>query len=76
MWTCLRQALKTFTFSPVDFFLFHVLGVKKTAVLILQLLLGTTVSGLDLAKKELTTSTGDTLTYEKLLIATGSTAVK
>lgn len=68
--------MQLFAWLVVVHFLFHVLKVKETVVLTLQLLLGTTVSGLDLAKKELTTSTGDTLTYEKLLVATGSTAVK
>ncbi|GAQ83938.1 Monodehydroascorbate reductase [Klebsormidium nitens] len=40
----------------------------------IELLLGTTISGLDLSKKELTTSKGDTLSYKKLIVATGSTA--
>jgi len=34
--------------------------------------LNTTVTGADVKAKTLTTASGDTITYEKLIIATGS----
>ncbi|KAL2612468.1 hypothetical protein R1flu_024160 [Riccia fluitans] len=42
----------------------------------IEVLYGTEVTGLDIDKQSLTTSSGDTISYNKLIIATGCTAAR